>query len=195
MTILKMYVDFLILNKDQLTSFLKWSSLFLTTLDLFIFGWGYLAGQRPDWALFIVSLLVAGLFFPFLCATLGYITEFQTYRRLNLGNYVFCTTKDLKQFNISEIILFFRADERLPLILEEQVADSLQLDYPFISSWITLTVHSSLEAVGLPVAFSKALTNENISCNVVAGYFYNHIFIDRKDAKKAMTILNKFSEE
>ena len=114
---------------------------------------------------------------------------------LNVGDYVYCTTKDLKQINISEIILFFREDEGITVILEKQVADSLQFNYTFIASWITLTVHSSLDAVGLTAAFSKALTNESISCNVVAGYFHDHIFVDKKDVKKAMTVLNSFSSE
>ena len=114
---------------------------------------------------------------------------------LNVGNYVFCTTKDLSQISISEIILFFREDEGFTIILKKQVADSLQLKYTFIASWITLTVHSSLDAVGLTAAFSKALTNESISCNVVAGYFHDHIFVDKKDAKKAVTVLNRFSDE
>ena len=113
---------------------------------------------------------------------------------LNVGNYVFCTTKDLKQFNISEIILFFREEEGFTFILEKQIADNLNLNYTFIASWITLTVHSLLEAVGLTSAFSTALTNENISCNVVAGYFHDHIFVDTEDAEKAMAVLNKFSE-
>lgn len=115
--------------------------------------------------------------------------------RLNVGDYIFFTIKDLKKINITEIILFFREEEGFTIVLEKQVADRLKLDYTFIASWITLTVHSSLEAVGLTAAFSKALTNEKISCNVVAGYFHDHIFVDKKDAEMAMTVLNRFSEE
>ena len=74
------------------------------------------------------------------------------------------------------------------------MADKLDLDYSFIASWITLTVHSSLEAVGLTAAFSKALSENGISCNVVAAYYHDHIFIDKKDTEKAMAILNEFSK-
>ena len=115
--------------------------------------------------------------------------------KLNAGDYIFFTVKELKKINITEIILFFREEEGVTIVLEKRVADRLKLDYTFITSWITLTVHSSLEAVGLTAAFSKALTNEKVSCNVVAGYFHDHIFVDKKDAEIAMTVLNRFSKE
>jgi len=113
--------------------------------------------------------------------------------KLNEGEYVFCTVNELSQLSFSDIILFFKEEEGFTIVVEKKLADSLHLNYTFIASWITLTVHSSLEAVGLTAAFSKALADENISCNVVAGYFHDHIFVDRKDAEKAIMILERFS--
>jgi uncharacterized protein len=113
---------------------------------------------------------------------------------LNAGEYVFCTIQDLQKINIHKVVLFFKEEEGFTVILEKGGADSLNLEYSYIASWITLTVHSSLEAVGLTAAFSKALTNENISCNVVAGYYHDHIFVNHKDAEKAMKVLKNFSE-
>ena len=57
-------------------------------------------------------------------------------------------------------------------------------------AWLTLTVHSSLEAVGLTAAVSERLTRENISCNVLAGYQHDHLLVpvDRvDDAVAALT--------
>ncbi len=53
----------------------------------------------------------------------------------------------------------------------------------FVASWLTLDVHSSLEAVGLTAAFSAALAVDQISCNVLAGYYHDHILVpvDRTD--------------
>lgn len=114
--------------------------------------------------------------------------------KLNIGEYVFCLASDLAAINPNDIILFFREQEGNTIIIKKELADSLNLEYSFIASWITLTVHSSLEAVGLTTAFSKALSDAGISCNAVAAYYHDHIFVNKKDAEKAMEILNKFSK-
>lgn len=114
--------------------------------------------------------------------------------KLNLGEFVFCEVKNLDEINLNETLMFFKENESITLILEKEVAEKLNLEYSYISSWITLTVHSSLEAVGLTAAFSKALSEKGISCNVVAAFYHDHIFVDKKDAQKAMEILYKFSE-
>jgi hypothetical protein len=114
--------------------------------------------------------------------------------KLNVGEFVFCIVKDLSLVDIKDTVLIFKEDEAITVIVKKEIADRLKLDYSFIASWITLTVYSSLEAVGLTAAFSKALSDEGISCNVVAAYYHDHIFVDRKDAEKAMAILNKLSE-
>jgi uncharacterized protein len=111
-----------------------------------------------------------------------------------LGQYVFCVVENQANINLEEIEMFFREQEGITLILKKEIADKLNMNYSFIASWITLTVHSSLEAVGLTAAFSKALSENNISCNVVAAFYHDHIFVDEKDTDKAIEILNKFSE-
>ena len=114
--------------------------------------------------------------------------------RLNIGEYVFCSVKDLASVDFKDILFIFKEDESTTLIVRKETADRLKFDYSFIASWITLTVHSSLEAVGLTAAFSKALADGGISCNVIAAFYHDHIFVASKDAEKAMIILNRFSE-
>ena len=111
-----------------------------------------------------------------------------------IGDYVFCSVPDIKPVNINDILLFFREQEGITIIIKKEIADNLGFKYSFIAAWISLTVHSSLEAVGLTAAFSKALAANNISCNVVAAFYHDHIFVDKRDVLKAMEILNKFSE-
>jgi hypothetical protein len=107
----------------------------------------------------------------------------------NMGDFVFCVVNDLSKIKPDDIIMFFREGEGYTIVIKKELADSLGLQYSFVSAWITLTVHSSLNAVGLTAAFSSALSNKGISCNVVAAFYHDHIFVDKKDIDEAMNIL------
>ncbi len=114
--------------------------------------------------------------------------------KLNPGEYVFLSVQDLSKIDRNSTIFELKEEEGTTVILEKSTADKLNYTYTYVASWITLMVHSSLEAVGLTAAFSKALAKNNISCNVVAGYYHDHIFVDTKDALKAIDVLKKLSE-
>ncbi len=113
--------------------------------------------------------------------------------QLNVGDYVFCIINDLTTIDINQALLIFREAEGITIVLKKEFADNYHLEYSFIASWITLSVYSSLEAVGLTAAFSKALSENGISCNVIAAYHHDHIFVDKKDSDKTMSILSKLS--
>ena len=89
----------------------------------------------------------------------------------------------------------FKEAEGFTIILTKQTADNLQLHYTFIAAWITLTVHSSLQAVGLTAAFSTALSQAGISCNVVAAFYHDHIFVAKVDTEKAIAVLHQLSKK
>jgi len=112
---------------------------------------------------------------------------------LNNGDYVFCTVAEMDEIPSDQVVSFFREQEGFTLIMEKSVADELGLFYDYVTAWITLTVHSSLEAIGLTAAFSAALANEGISCNVVAAYYHDHIFVAKADAARAISVLKKIS--
>jgi hypothetical protein len=58
---------------------------------------------------------------------------------------------------------------------------------------ISLTIHSDLEAVGLTAAFSAALAKEGISCNVVAGFYHDHLFVQWDRRFEALTALERLA--
>lgn len=112
----------------------------------------------------------------------------------NKGEYVFVSVKDITNIPSHEIIGQFKEVEGITLILKRSIADKLNLSYTFIASWITLKIHSALDAVGLTAAFSNELAIHNISCNVIAGFYHDHIFVDKSDETKTIEVLTKLSE-
>jgi hypothetical protein len=109
------------------------------------------------------------------------------------GRYVFCTLKSMEGIPFEQILFHFKEAEGTAVVLKKDIADRLQLEYSFIGAWITLTVHSSLEAVGLTSAVATALAKEDISCNVVAAFFHDHLFVPERDAEKAMEVLARLA--
>ena len=73
----------------------------------------------------------------------------------------------------AEVHASIRESEGVSYVLERHDADRLGLSYDFVAGWISLTVHSALEAVGLTAAVSAAFTKQGISCNVIAGLFHD----------------------
>ena len=73
--------------------------------------------------------------------------------------------------------------EGVTSVVAVEDARGLGLDVDFEAAWLTLRVHSALEAVGLTAAFSAALGERDIPCNVLAGTFHDHLLVpvDRVD--------------
>ncbi|MCF2145169.1 ACT domain-containing protein [Desmonostoc muscorum LEGE 12446] len=115
--------------------------------------------------------------------------------QLQPGEYVFCTVPvDRVPTNI-EPVCVFREAEGTTLIITKQQADKLSIPYSFVAAWITLTIHSSLEAVGLTAAISHKLAIAGISCNLVAAYYHDHLFVRCQDAQRTMEILTLMSKD
>jgi uncharacterized protein len=86
-------------------------------------------------------------------------------------------------------------DEGMTLIVDKAKADNDGLSYQCVFKRITLTVHSSLEAVGLTAAVSTKLAEHGISANVVAAFFHDHIFVPEGKAEQAMKALEGLARE
>lgn len=95
--------------------------------------------------------------------------------------------------NAAHIFATVREEEGLTLIVEKAHKEKYSNQDANEFSCITLEVHSSLEAVGLTAAFSNALAKHNISCNVIAGYYHDHIFVEKTKAQKALEVINQLS--
>ncbi|MGT2829136.1 ACT domain-containing protein [Streptococcus hillyeri] len=107
------------------------------------------------------------------------------------GIYVYATVSDDVSLPWDKVEATVREDEGLSVVVTEAVADSYNLNSQFRSAWITLMVHSDLEAVGLTAAFSKVLGEAGISCNVIAGNYHDHILVPYEKANLALETLKK----
>jgi hypothetical protein len=87
-----------------------------------------------------------------------------------------------------------RESEGLTLVIARADADAQGLPYDFVAAWITLTVHSALDAVGLTAAVAGRLAEAGISCNVIAGFFHDHLLVPLERADEALTILDAHQE-
>ncbi len=111
---------------------------------------------------------------------------------LNPKQYVICSVQgELADFADLKPIATCMEKEGLTLFLEQYQADQQNIKYQQTYQQITLTVHSSLQAVGLTAAFANKLAEHDLSANVVAGYFHDHIFVQSEVADKALTALQE----
>ena len=110
--------------------------------------------------------------------------------------FVFCTVADeLSRYLNLEPIATFHEKEGLTLVLEKHQAQQASLPFEGVFLKITLSVHSSLEAVGLTAAVSAQLTKYGISANVIAAYYHDHIFVPKEKATQAMVALKELSND
>ncbi|SNR70912.1 ACT domain-containing protein [Hymenobacter mucosus] len=110
------------------------------------------------------------------------------------GTYVFCTVASLEGLALTDCLGTFREREGFTLILPQPTADRLHLPYSYVAAWITLTVHSALEAVGLTAAVAQGLARGGVSCNVVAAYYHDHLFVPAHAADTALHLLQHLTE-
>ncbi len=108
------------------------------------------------------------------------------------GEYVFVSVSaDAARLLPAEASI--REDEGVTVVLLREHADAAGLGYDFVARWISLTVNSSLAAVGLTAAFATALGEAGISCNVLAAYHHDHILVPAGDAQRAMDALRELA--
>ncbi|MER5350660.1 ACT domain-containing protein [Kitasatospora sp. NPDC002551] len=111
---------------------------------------------------------------------------------LNPGRYVYCTLPTKVPAGLRPVATVAEP-EGVTVVVAQEEADALGLPYAYVAAWITLRVESALEAVGLTAAVATRLAEEGISCNMVAGYHHDHLFVGADDADRALRALEELS--
>ncbi|WP_019146222.1 ACT domain-containing protein [Aeromicrobium massiliense] len=84
-------------------------------------------------------------------------------------------------------------DEGITVVLGREDADEIGLAYEFVGAWLTLTVHSALDSVGLTATFSHALADAQIPCNVLAGTHHDHVVVPWEARHDAVAVIRALS--
>jgi uncharacterized protein len=63
----------------------------------------------------------------------------------------------------------------------------------FRAAWLTVTIHTSLESVGLTAALATALAAADIPANVLAGWYHDHLLVPVERADDALAVLRALS--
>ena len=110
------------------------------------------------------------------------------------GVFVFCSIPAAAEIPAAlRPVHIFREREGTTLVVRREEAESAGLSHQFASRLITLTVHSSLEAVGFLAAITGRLAEAGISVNAVSAYYHDHLFVPDHRADEALQLLQNMS--
>ncbi|MGW1910296.1 ACT domain-containing protein [Streptomyces sp. NPDC002076] len=113
---------------------------------------------------------------------------------LNPGRYVFTMAEGGVPSGVTPVVTVAE-QEGLTLVVSQADADAAGMAYDYVAGWITLRVHSALASVGLTAAVSRALADAELSCNVVAGFHHDHLFVPYDRAEEALDVLRQLARD
>ncbi len=108
---------------------------------------------------------------------------------LHAGAWAWCALPPGASLEGVDAVATMREAEGVTVVVAESDAIARGWPVAFRSAWITLAVHSDLAAVGLTAAFSRALAEAGVACNVVAGVHHDHLFVPVDRVADAMAAL------
>jgi hypothetical protein len=112
----------------------------------------------------------------------------------NEGRYVFASVPGAVPEGLAPVVTVSEPEGRT-LVVHQEEADRAGLAYDYVAAWITLRVHSALDAVGLTAAVATAVAQAGLSCNVVAGFHHDHLFVPYDAADEALRRLRALADQ
>lgn len=106
------------------------------------------------------------------------------------GEFVFVTIASRQVPAALRALGVFEESEGTTVICRKERAEAGGLQCSGSFRQITLSVHSSLDAVGFLAAVSTALADAGIPCNVVSAHFHDHLFVPAAMAHRALEVLS-----
>ncbi len=116
---------------------------------------------------------------------------------LQPGEFVFCSVPPRAFAELEELnpLACYREEEGLSLLLDKAIAEQHGIKHTSVFRCITLSVHSSLDAVGFTAAVARKLAANGIPANVIAAFYHDHVFVPGELAEQALRYLTEFESE
>ena len=111
--------------------------------------------------------------------------------RLRPGRYLFCRLPDETTVPAGAVVTVAEDEGRTVVVPDAAVPEGAPAEYP--CAWITLEVHSSLDAVGFLAAVTGALARAGLSVNPVSGFHHDHLFVPWERRDEAMAVLRELT--
>ncbi|MCF2863344.1 ACT domain-containing protein [Pseudoalteromonas sp. Cnat2-41] len=116
--------------------------------------------------------------------------------QLQPQEYVFCCVPGLlSDYTQLNPLAAFSEKEGMTLVLEANAAQQAGFDSATTYRQITLNVHSALDAVGLSAAVADTLAAADISANIIAAFYHDHVFVPSNKAGQALSALQALSAD
>ncbi len=110
------------------------------------------------------------------------------------GVFVFCRIPANEKIPAAlALMLIFRELEGTTIVVRREEAERASFPHQFASRLTTLTVHSSLAAVGFLAVVTGRLAEAGISVNAVSAYYHDHLFVPEHRADEALQLLQEMS--
>jgi hypothetical protein len=114
---------------------------------------------------------------------------------LHESPYVFCSVSEAVYRGLSFAPLgLYREAEGITIIATRRQASQAQLPCEITWACITLSVHSSLSAVGFLAAITGKLARAGIGVNPVSAYHHDHLFVPWMRREQVMDELRDLSQ-
>lgn len=113
---------------------------------------------------------------------------------LKPGEFVFCSIPPRPHAELDEFqpLACYQEEEGLTLLIDKSVAIKHGIEHTSVFRCITLSVHSSLDAVGFTAAVARKLAAHGIPVNVIAAFYHDHVFVPDHLAEQALKLLTEF---
>ena len=109
------------------------------------------------------------------------------------GTYVFATVQELPA-GVTPFAMV-QEDEGLTVVVTVEQAKAAGLPTDMTFARITLGVHSALDSVGITATVSQMLASRSIPCNIIAGYYHDHLFVQANQVTEASAILDDLARQ